>query len=386
MAHDGVIPAQLLRRIAAAEFSRGFQSTEGDTLVPASRQRRLNSGVADATQNAIPPFPALKRRAKVSRRYATKKQPIKHQSIYVALFLTVCALLAALEFSAFAQPVEARVSSVNGKAIRINQSQKFTIRRGDKLAPGDEIDTQGGGRVVIELTDGSLITVQPGSHIVFKNYRTVGSLRELIQVFVGRVRVKIAHFGGRPNPYRVNSPTASILVRGTEFGVGVDASGETSVVVYDGLVEVESLSDPNRRALVSPGHGVLVKSNEDIRFFTPGTGSEVGERGAGNLNNHQQLLNSVASIGDGSNSAGTVRNYVAGDYERYIDSLVEPGESAPLLRFTAFSDSHLDSLENPAYATDFKQLESRTLVISSFSDSHRKTGARLPTSAKSIEP
>lgn len=298
----------------------------------------------------------------------------------------LCALLAALEFSTFAQPVEARVSSIKGKATRINNSHKFAIRRGDKLAPGDEIDTQAGGRVVIELTDGSLITVQPGSHIVFKDYRTVGSLRELIQVLIGRVRVKIAHYGGRPNPYRVNSPTASILVRGTEFGVGVDSSGETSVVVYDGLVEVESLSNPNRRALVSPGHGVLVKSNEDIRFFTPGTGSEVGERSARNLDNHQQLLNSVASVGDGKNPSVAVRNFVGGDYERYIDSLVEPGESAPLLRFTAFSDSHLDSLENPAYSTEFNHLESRTLMISSLSNSKRKTNARLPTSANSIEP
>lgn len=296
------------------------------------------------------------------------------------------AFLASCYSPTFAQPVEARVSSVNGKATRINQSQKFTIRRGDKLAPGDEIDTSGGGRVLIELTDGSLITVQPGSHIVFKDYRTVSSLRELIQVLTGRVRVKIAHYGGRPNPYRVNSPTASILVRGTEFGVGVDASGETSVVVYDGLVEVESLSDPNRRAFVSPGHGALVKANEDIRFFTPGVGSEVGERGGRSSDTHQQLLNSAASSASGNFSSGTVRNFVAGDYERYIDSLVEPGESAPLLRFTAFSDSHLDSLENPAYSTEFKRLEGRTLFLTSSGKSRRTLGARLPLNASSIEP
>ncbi|MBP6820073.1 MAG: tetratricopeptide repeat protein [Acidobacteria bacterium] len=61
-----------LRRIAAADFSRGFQSTEGELLVGSSRQRRLNSGVADATRLHDAPFPALKRRAKVSRRYAAK--------------------------------------------------------------------------------------------------------------------------------------------------------------------------------------------------------------------------------------------------------------------------------------------------------------------------
>ena len=301
------------------------------------------------------------------------------------LVFTFCALLAtaAVELSAFAQSVEARIANVNGKATRTSRSAQFPAKRGDKLAPGDELDTQGGGRVTVELSDGSLITVQPGSHIIFKDYRTASSLRELIQVFIGRVRIKINHYGGKPNPYRVNSPSASILVRGTEFSVGVDSTGDTSVVVYDGLVEVESLSDPSRHTLVSPGHGVLVKANEDIRFFTPGSGNEIGERSGRNVDNHQQLLNSTAST---SITSGTIRNYVAGDYERYVDSLVEPGESAPLLRFTAFSDSHLDSLENPAYATEFKRLESRTLAISSLSDSLRKTTARLPLDSNSIEP
>ena len=301
-------------------------------------------------------------------------------SAICALFMT-----AATNSLALAQSVEARIASISGKATRINQTLKFAIRRGDKLAPGDEIDTRGGGRVVIELTDGSMITVQPGSHIIFKDYRTVSSLRELVQVFIGRVRIKINHYGGKPNPYRVNSPSASILVRGTEFSVGVDSTGETSVVVYEGLVEVESLSDPNHRALVSPGNGVLVKPNTDIRFFRPGSG-EVVEYGGRNFNGHRQLLDSSTSPGAGNGIAGTVRNYTAGDYDRYIDSLAEPGKAAPFLRYTAFADSYLDSLENPAYATEFNHLESRTQLISSFSNSRRTISPRLFGDDRSLEP
>ena len=310
-----------------------------------------------------------------------------HIRITRKFILAIFTLLATatMELSVFSQPVEARIASVSGKAIRINQILKFAIRRGDKLAPGDEIDTRGGGRVVIELTDGSMITVQPGSHLVFKDYRTVSSLRELIQVFIGRVRIKINHYGGKPNPYRVNSPSASILVRGTEFSVGVDSTGETSVVVYEGLVEVGSLSDPNRHVLVSPGHGALVIPNEDIRFFTPG-GSESVERGGKNLDDHRNFLQSQTASNTGNPLMGTIRNYVAGDYDRYIDSLVEPGEAAPLLRFTAFSDSHYDSLENPAYATEFNRLENRSLIISSLSDSRTNIINRLSPKIGSVEP
>lgn len=300
--------------------------------------------------------------------------------------VVLCSLLVLASFHTFifAQAVEARVSSVSRGATRINHARRFNLRRGDSLAPGDEIDTRNGGRVVVELTDGSLVTIQPGSHIIFKDYRYVSSLRELFQVLIGRVRVKIAHYGGRPNPYRVNSPTASILVRGTEFLVAVNSTGETRVVVYEGLVEVESLSDPNRRALLSPGNGVLVRPNEDIRFFTPGPGSEIGERSGRASEQAQQQSNAGKSFKKGGN--GTVRNYIAGDYERYIDSLAEPGESPPLMRFSAFADSHLDSLENPAYATEFNSLEGRTLTIGSLSNSDRKISGQLFSKLSPIEP
>src|SRR5215471_5683631 len=180
---------------------------------------------------------------------------------------------------ALAYALDARVASVQGAALRRNNQRAFILARGDLLSPGDEIDTRGGGRVVIELTDGSVVVVNPNSRIVISDYRAAPTIREMFRILVGRVRVKIAHYGGKPNPYRVNSPTASILVRGTEFGVAVEPSGDTRVEVYEGLVEVQSLSDPRRRVFLAPGRGALVRPNDDIRFFTPGPGSEISERG-----------------------------------------------------------------------------------------------------------
>src|SRR5262249_51874433 len=194
-------------------------------------------------------------------------------------------LVASIQFTgatALAQAVDARVASVQGAALRRNNQRAFILARGDLLSPGDEIDTRGGGRVVIELTDGSVVVVNPNSRIVISDYRAAPSLREMFRILVGRVRVKIAHYGGKPNPYRVNSPTASILVRGTEFDVAVEPSGDTTVVVYEGLVEVQSLSDPRQRALLSKGGGAQVKANEEIHLFTPGSGNKLDEKGAKN--------------------------------------------------------------------------------------------------------
>src|SRR6267142_2363320 len=154
--------------------------------------------------------------------------------------------------------VEARIAGVRGHAVLGGKTRTSSaIARGMALTPGDRIDTRGGGSVSIELSDGSLVLVQPGTVVVLQDYLNASSLRQLLEITVGRVRVKINHFGGRPNPYRVNSPTASIAVRGTEFSVAVSAGGDTEVVVYEGLVEVASVLYPLHRVLVEPGHGVI---------------------------------------------------------------------------------------------------------------------------------
>jgi hypothetical protein len=342
-----------------------------------------------------------------------------------------------MDATALAQAVDARVSSVKGTALRRANQRSFILARGDSLNPGDEIDTRGGGRVVIELTDGSVVVIHPNSRIVIRNFRAAASLREMCKILIGRVRVKVAHYGGKPNPYRVNSPTASILVRGTEFSVDVDSSGDTRVVVFDGLVEVESLSDPRRRVLLSPGRGALVRPNEDIRFFTPGSGNRSRERSAGNNDgddddgdrNNSGFGESVAAKnGDdnddgprrdapdvevevevgkraatgGDDDDGSRRNDLASiasmnwrlsvtnDYKRYLDNIVGRGWAIPIQRFAAFADSHFDSLDNPAYATEFASIEGRVWLITSFNRARggdlQSGSAGFPFSSNLISP
>jgi hypothetical protein len=297
------------------------------------------------------------------------------------LFIFVAIQLAGAK--ARGQSVEARVTSVKGLAVRYVNQHPYILARGESLSPGDEIDTGGGGRVVIGLTDGSMVVVLPYSRIVILDYRAATSLREFFRIALGRARVKINHAAGKPNPYRFNSPTASILVRGTEFGIAVEPTGDTRVAVYEGLVEVESLSDPRRRALVSPGRGALIRPNDDIRFFTPGPGSEISERGARTGGGYGANLLADQIANAGASASSSIRTYLANDYERYIGSIVEPGQSPPLLRFTAFPDSHFDTFDNPAYATEFTEIEGRLWIIPSFS---RAQGANLPSFSADHSP
>jgi hypothetical protein len=96
---------------------------------------------------------------------------------------------------------EAHVASVAGPVLVSRNSQALgSVTRGAALSPGDEIDTRGGGRLTIVLSDGSLVVVEPDSRVVLKDFRSASTLRELFDIVIGRVRVKIHHYGGRPNP------------------------------------------------------------------------------------------------------------------------------------------------------------------------------------------
>jgi FecR-like protein len=286
------------------------------------------------------------------------------------VFILFALALACTARSAGAQvtPVDARIASVSGTALLSSGTQApIAAKRGDVLAPGEEIDTRGGGHLTIELTDGSLVVVRPGSRVLLRDFREASTLRELFEVLLGRVRVRINHFGGKPNPYRINSPTASIAVRGTEFSVAVNGVGDTEVIVYEGLVEVTSLSNPQNGVLVHPGQGVIVRPNQDIHFFASSPDGEIGGFGGSQETggNNQDRTSGSGSDPQDSENANSPRNS-AGIYDRFVESVINARQGPLFLRFTAYPDSFLDGLENPAYATEFSAPEGRVFLLPSF--------------------
>lgn len=267
-------------------------------------------------------------------------------------------------------PVDARISSVSGIVqFSAGAGQPgIAATRGLALEPGSTIDTRGGGHAAIALSDGSIVIVQPGSVVAFKDFRQAGSLRELFEITLGQVRVRINHFAGKPNPYRMNSPTASIAVRGTEFSITVDNTGNTKVVVFEGAVEVTSLADPSRHALIEGGQGIVVAPGFEFQLFTPGPGDLA--RGGDNDRAGTKAANTASSGGPaGAQGAGDhdqpTPRAQAGTYERYIAGLESLNSLPLLLRYNALPEAYLDSAENPAYATVFRSPEARLYVLPS---------------------
>lgn len=281
-----------------------------------------------------------------------------------------------------AQIVLARVASVSGRVSLSsgNGASAVALAPGNELTPGVRVDTRGGGQLVIELTDGSMIVVQPESVIVIKDFRAAVSLRELFEIVLGSVRVKINHFGGRPNPYRINSPTASIAVRGTDFSITVDSRGDTQVMVYEGSVEVTSLIDPSQSVMIEAGRGVLLVPGQGFQLFNVIPGREIAEN---------------QSNGRGSSASGTSQiderdwdspRNIASIYEQYVAGLSEIGQLPFLLRYNAFPEAHLDSLENPAYATSFREAEGRVVFLPSLNGTGGLDENPTPPGLSAVSP
>ena len=280
----------------------------------------------------------------------------RHQIISSILCLTAtvifCCGVSHTRAAAQNPNMEARVTSMRPGAQFFyrnpqNQLIPFTLGPGGVLQSGVVIDTGRRGRVVISFLDGSQVTIYERSRVELKDFNQGSSWLDQLSVTVGRVRATINHKVKRPSPYRVYSPIAAIAVRGTDFLVIVEQNTETRVVVYDGLVEVSSLINPQQIVLVRRGRNVVVRPGGDIGLISSGPGSQLN--GASNVR--------------GLGFTYDVKLY-SNDFVSY--RLNDQVTFFPL-RFTAFSDSHFDSLQNPAFASDFTGPEARFYFLSSLS-------------------
>ena len=126
---------------------------------------------------------------------------------------------------------------------------------------GDELKTGPGGTVMLELQDGSYMVVSENSALTIEDFWSP-NLRSLVNIMVGKVRFYIQRLGGRPNPYRVTTPTALIAVRGTIFEVTVDEAQIAEVRCLEGRVAVESASLSDREVILEEGRKTLVRPGE----------------------------------------------------------------------------------------------------------------------------
>jgi hypothetical protein len=184
-----------------------------------------------------------------------------------------CALLLAAAPLSFAQlfPVSpdaaAKVVELTGQVSVLRDSQPWALSIGDLVQAQQIILTGPDGYAKLQTSDGSSFEVYPSSNVIFR--KNPGSLRDLLDLFVGRVKVHIQRLGGEPNPNRIMTPTAVISVRGTIFDVSIDDDDQTTIVsVEEGSVEVRHALRPGSPKIVNAGETLHVYRDEPLSKST----------------------------------------------------------------------------------------------------------------------
>src|ERR1039457_4431799 len=124
------------------------------------------------------------------------------------------------------------------------------------------IKTGPDGYAKFQVSDGSTFEVFPNSEVTFRKTYGIG---DLLNVWMGKVKVYIQHLKGVPNPNNVTTPTALISVRGTIFDVDVqDSDGTTFVTLDEGLVDVRHLQVASKIVHLNPGESIQVLPNQPL--------------------------------------------------------------------------------------------------------------------------
>lgn len=188
------------------------------------------------------------------------------RALAALVLVAACAPAVRAQFwTSSAEGAAATAVHVEGNVSLLRDSYLWAVNSGDRILPQQIIVTGPDGYAVFRVADGSTFEVFPNSRVTFR--ANSGNWRDLIDVWLGRIRVQIQKFGGVPNPNRVHTPTAVISVRGTVFDVSVDPADETThIVVEEGQVAVEHRLMPREGdpKILNAGEELLVYRNSPL--------------------------------------------------------------------------------------------------------------------------
>ncbi len=230
--------------------------------------------------------------------------------------LTAAILGIAIAWVCSAQPpmpapadMAAKVVELTGQVSVLRDSEPWVLNVGDSVQVKQVIVTGPDGFARFQVSDGSTFEVYPDSTVTFRS--NAPNWRDLLDVFVGRVKIHIQRMGGQPNPNRIHTPTAVISVRGTTFDVSVNPDDESTLVaVEEGEVDVRHALQGGESKRVNAGETLLVYRNQPLADRTIDRGV-VAEHVFRALENAlytlatNQRIGRIGSLGGGLGSGGS---------------------------------------------------------------------------------
>ncbi len=134
--------------------------------------------------------------------------------------------------------VRAEIGSVvdlSGTAVIKRGKETITVSKGTAIETNDKVETKN-GVVNIKFKDNTSVKVTENSALVIDDFvydpKNAAGGKLNLKAAAGTVRYvsgNIAH--NNPNSVKINTPTASIAVRGTDFVMAVDETGKSLIML-----------------------------------------------------------------------------------------------------------------------------------------------------------
>jgi hypothetical protein len=163
------------------------------------------------------------------------------------------------------RPAPARVLAVHGGVTveRALTRARAALVAGSVLNIGDVVVTDAGGSVTIGFADDSRLVLSSGGRLVLDLltvYGANGMVDTRLRLDRGRTWSAVAPGGGRRGRFRLTTPAAAAVARGTELRVSADDQRPvTRTEVLEGLVDV---AGSGRTEPVPAGFGIEVEAGK----------------------------------------------------------------------------------------------------------------------------
>lgn len=137
-----------------------------------------------------------------------------------------------------------RIIQTSGLVTAVNATgTEREIARGSEIFVDETVTTGPRGNAKLRFTDGAVITLDVDSFFTVNTYEydgAGGAADSMVMTIArGTMRTLTGTIGDDPaDTYQLNTPFASIGVRGTEYAVAVDVTGRVRVFVFDGSIAV----------------------------------------------------------------------------------------------------------------------------------------------------
>lgn len=152
---------------------------------------------------------------------------------------------------------------VSGQAnAQVSGEASRTLNRRAEIYVGDHINTANDSQLQLRMKDGAMIALGANSEFIVKAYSDDAAGDKKDEAVLSLVKGGLRTISGQidKSAYTMETPTATLGIRGTVFDVYIKADGTTVVILREGAVDITSRTGDKQRlnavglaSLIEPG-------------------------------------------------------------------------------------------------------------------------------------